>query len=327
MRSNPIRRRFLRTAAALGAGTIAAGTLGLGRALAAAKPRPSSLDPANPAVELPESTGEHRGRIFKSIKFGMFNEGISIAEKFRLMKEMGYDGAELNSPGGENKKEALEASLAHGLPIHGAVDSIHWGTRLSDPDPAVRERGLAGLLTAIEETSFCRGSAVLLVPGRVANAEHENHDQVWERSIEQIRKALPLASRLGIRILIENVWNGFCYVHDGPADQSADLLAKYIDEIDSPWVGVYFDIGNHQKYGKPADWIRRLRHRIVKLDVKDWGKSNGFSKIGEGDVDWADVRKALGEIRYTGWATAEVEGGNREKIREIADRMHRVLGL
>lgn len=64
-----------------------------------------------------------------------------------------------------------------------------------------------------------------------------------------------------------------------------------------------------------------LGHRIVKLDVKDWGVSQGFCKIGEGDVDWADVRRALKEIGYTGWATAEVGGGDRERMKDIKQRM------
>ena len=279
------------------------------------------------AASLQASTGEHRGKIYKSVKFGMVRGKLSIQQKFELLKELGYDGVELNSPGGCDKKQALAASKTVGLPIHGVVDSIHWGTRLSDPRPEVREKGRAGLETAVRDTHLVGGTSVLLVPGRVANKEKENQEQVWERSIEQISKVLPLCSRLGIHILIENVWNGFCYVHGGPDNQTADKLAEYLDAMNSPWVGAYFDIGNHQRYGKPAGWIRTLGRRIVKLDVKDWGKKNGFCKIGDGDVDWADVRKALKEIGFSGWATAEVGGGGKERLKEIAERMDRALGL
>ena len=263
----------------------------------------------------------HERRIYTSIKMGMFNEKISLLEKFRILQELGYDGIELNSPGGVDKKEALEASRTLGFPIHGAVDSIHWGIRLSDPDPEVRQKGLDGLLKAIEDVHFVGGDAVLLVPGAARDPENESHGHVWTRSIEQIHKALPSASKWGVRILIENVWNNFLYDPNGDNRQSAALLAAYLDEIDSPWVGSYFDIGNHQKFGKPAEWIRMLGHRIVKLDVKDWGVSQGFCKIGEGDVDWADVRRALKEIGYTGWATAEVGGGDRERMKDIKQRM------
>ncbi len=306
------RRRFIASGVALAISPFAASLL---------------ATPFARSAEIPPSSGDLRGRIFKSFKFGMFNEKISMEEKFRLAKEMGYDGIELDSPGGQDKQEALAASLAVGIPIHGAVDSIHWGVRLSDPDSSVREKALKGLLMALQEVNRVGGNAVLLVPGAVRDKEKENQEQVWERSIDGIRKAIPTAARLGVRILIENVWNGFCYVHDGPENQTADHLARYLDAINSPWVGSYFDIGNHQKYGKPAEWIRTLGRRIVKLDVKDWGKKNGFCALGEGDVDWPAVRKALVEIGFAGWATAELGGGDRRYLRDVAERMDKLLGL
>ncbi|MBL6843588.1 MAG: TIM barrel protein [Verrucomicrobiae bacterium] len=302
------RRKFLSLSAVSIAGTMMTGVSGL-----------------NVASLKADHHNDKVNRIYKSIKMGMFNEKISVHEKFKLMKEMGFDGAELNSPGGVDKEEALNASRELGFPIHGVVDSIHWGIRLSDPDPAIREKGLQGLLTAMKDTHFVGGDAVLLVPGAARDPENESHDHVWTRSIEQIKKALPTASKLGVRILIENVWNNFLYDPKGDNDQSASLLAAYLDEINSPWVGSYFDIGNHQRFGKPAEWIRTLGHRIVKLDVKDWGVDNGFCKIGDGDVDWADVRSALRQIGYTGWATAEVSGGDRHRIKDISERMDQYL--
>ncbi len=279
-----------------------------------------------PALRASDAAGGDR-RILKSIKFQMLREKLSTEDKFRLLKDLGFDGVELNSPGGVDKKEALAASEKVEFPIHGAVDSIHWKTRLSDPDPEVRAKGLEGLMTAIRDVHFVKGSAVLLVPGRVGDSEKENYQQVWERSIAGIRKALPLAAKLGIHILIENVWNGFLYDPKGDDKQSADELVKYIDEINSPWVGSYFDIGNHRKFSNPADWIRQLGKRIVKLDVKDWGgPNNKFTKIGEGSVDWADVRAALKEISFTGWSTAEVGGGDRKRIAEIKKNMDEALG-
>ena len=104
-------------------------------------------------------------------------------------------------------------------------------------------------------------------------------------------------------------------------------MRDYLDEIDSPWVGAYFDIGNVRKFGPSEDWIRTLGRRIVKLDVKDWGRGNGFCKIGDGDVNWPEVRAALGEIGFTGWSTAEVRGGDRERLADVAQRMNNVLGL
>ncbi|MFM2170136.1 MAG: hypothetical protein RI957_365 [Verrucomicrobiota bacterium] len=258
-----------------------------------------------------------------ALKFGMVKYDGGLAKSFAMLKELGYDGVELDAPGGQNKTEALAASKKTGLAVHGVVDSIHWRTRLSDPDETVRDKALQGLLTAMRESKAVGGTSALLVPAVVD--DKTSHDQAWQRSIEQIRKALPLAEELQIHILIENVWNQFLYDPKGSSDQNASLLCKYIDEINSPWVGSYFDIGNHQKFGKPGAWIRQLGKRIVKLDCKDWGAKGGFGKIGDGDVDWADVRAALREIKYQGWATAEVAGGGPEVCGEILQQMRKYL--
>lgn len=259
------------------------------------------------------------GPIKLSLKGAMADFKTDLATTFKTLKEIGYDGVELDSPGGQNKTEALAASKSTGLPIHGVVNSIHWQTRLSDPAEETRAKALDGLLTAIRESHAVGGSAVLLVPAVVD--DKTTHDQAWERSIAGIRKAIPLAADLGVHILIENVWNQFLYDPKGDNNQNAKLLCDYLDEINSPWVGSYFDIGNHQKFGKPAAWIRQLGKRIVKLDVKDWAVQGGFVNIGEGDVDWVDVRKALTEIQYTGWATAEVSGGDKQRCTDILAHM------
>ncbi len=250
-------------------------------------------------------------RLLKAVKWGMVDVPGSVLEKFEVQQQLGFDGVELNSPSDLGLEEARLASDKTGMPIHGVVDSVHWEQRLSSPDAATRDRGRGALLQALRDTYHWHGSAVLLVPGRVG--ERESHDEVWQRSIVEIKKVLPWASRWGVRILIENVWNGFC--------ETPEQLRDYVDEIASPWVGVYFDIGNARKFGPSENWIRTLGRRIVKLDVKDWGVANGFCKIGDGDVNWPEVRAALQEVGYVGWCTAEVAGGGVDRLREIAERM------
>lgn len=295
----------------------------LGTAAAA----PFAVPAALAACASAPAAQQHKGRICKAVGWGMIGGDLSVLDKFKLLKDAGFEGVELQAPGKIDVKEALEAQEKTGIVIHGAVGAKHWKVRLSDKDPAVRAEALEDLKGALEEIHQWGGQGLLLVPGKVTNPETENQDQVWQRAKEQILKAVPLASRLGVRILVENVWNGFCYIHDGPDNQTAEKLAAFIDEIGSPWVNSYFDIGNHQKYGNPPDWIRTLGNRIAKIHVKDWGKKGGFCKIGDGDVDWAAVRKALAEIGYAGWATAEVAGGGLERLQEVSERMDKVLGL
>lgn len=305
------------------AGGGAALLLGAVGTLAGAGDRP--VDAARAAQPVRSIAPDKPLQLRFAVKYGMVGLDAPLAAKFSLLKSLGFDGIELDSPTSLLAEEVRAASAQTGLPVHGVVDGVHWSTRLSDPDPAVRDKGRAALEQAIRDSKSFGGSSVLLVPGVAGNAETENHDHVWERSIEQIDRVLPLAAELGVHILIENVWNRFCYDHDGGEDQSAEQLARYIDAINSPWVGVYFDIGNHRKYGRPEEWIRTLGRRIVKCDVKDWGKSAGWSKIGEGDVDWPAVRAALRDIAFTGWCTAEVAGGGEAQLRDVKERMDRCL--
>jgi len=248
----------------------------------------------------------------------MIQAGSSTLERFQIQKELGYDGMELVSPGNVDVREVVDASKRTDMPVHGVVDMVHWNQRLSSPDEEVRTIGRKALENAIGDAAAFGGSSVLLVPGKVTG-DDETHQHVWQRSIEEIRKVLPLAARRGVRVLIENVWNGFC--------ERPEQLRDYIDEINSPWVGTYFDIGNHQKFGGAVRWVRVLGQRIVKLDVKDWGVKNGFCKIGDGDVDWPGVRKALADIAFTGWCTAEVRGGGKDRLSDIAARMDKALAL
>ncbi|HBN79444.1 MAG TPA: xylose isomerase, partial [Planctomycetaceae bacterium] len=120
----------------------------------------------------------------------------------------------------------------------------------------------------------------------------------------------------------------FLYDHDGNEKQSADLFIKYVDEFHSPWVGMQFDIGNHWKYGNAAEWIEQLDHRIIKLDVKGFSrKDDKFTKIGEGDIDWPAIQKALIKINFQGWCAAEVGGGDLERLKEVSANMDKAFGL
>ena len=264
-----------------------------------------------------------RGRLYKTLKIGMVDLPGSLTDKFKVLKEVGFDGVEMDVPG-MNVAATRTAIAESGLPVDGSVCSTHWSVRHSDPSPATRAKALADLETALRDTHAVGGHTVLLVVG---HGNDGTEREVWDRSVANIRLALPLAAKLGVYIAIENVWNHFLYQHDGPANQSADKIRDYVNALNSPWVGVQFDIGNHQKYGKPAEWVRTLGRQIVKLDVKDWGIQPGWAKIGDGDVDWPGVRRALLDIGYTGWAAAEVEGGGRDQLRDISQRMDRVFDL
>ena len=258
-----------------------------------------------------DTTESLKGKIFKSFKGGGVGKDLdSMIARLKATKELGFDGIETQTGNLKNPTALREAVQKTGIPCHGVVDGIHWKHRLSSPDEKTRDIGREGLIEAITQCHTIGGSAVLLVPGRVSGAE-ETHQNVWDRSIVEVRKVLPLCARLGVPVLIENVWNGFC--------ETPEEFRDYIDAFNSPWIGAYFDIGNVRKFGKPEDWIRMLGKRVMKLDMKDWGAKNGFCRLGEGDVDFPEVCNALREIGYTGWCTREGADKNLEDTSKLMD--------
>ncbi len=262
--------------------------------------------------------------IRKAVKIGMVKEGETILEKFTLLRDLGFDGVELDSPSGLQPDEVLAAKAATGLEIPGVVDSIHWGKPLSHPDAAVRKEGREGLETALRDAKRYGASTVLLVPAVVS--KEISYASAYRLSQEEIRRVLPLAKELGVKIALENVWNQFLL--------SPMEAARYVDEFESDQIGWHFDVGNIINYGWPEQWIEILGKRILKLDIKEYSRKRrddeglwkGFSvELLEGDCDWPAVMRALDEIGYEGWGTAEIPGGNRERLAEIAKRMDRIF--
>src|SRR5689334_3131930 len=111
-------------------------------------------------------------KLRKAVKYGMIGEGKTIKDKFELIKSLGFEGVEVDAPGGIDKQEAMEACKSTGIVIHGCIDATHWKDRLSDPDPAVREKGLQTLLAALDDAKFLGASTVLLVPGAVRDPKN-----------------------------------------------------------------------------------------------------------------------------------------------------------
>ena len=175
----------------------------------------------------------------------------SLLDKFRVLKEVGFDGVEIDSPTPLDIDEILKARDATGLVINGTVDGVHWKTTLSHPDSAVRAEAVEALKTALRETKLLGGTSVLLVPA-VVNKQ-VSYDDAYRRSQEEIKKAIPVAEETGVRIALENVWNNFLV---SPLE-----AARYIDEFESPMVCSHFDVGNVLRYGWPEQWIRILGAR------------------------------------------------------------------
>jgi len=315
MRPHASRRQFLKT-------SLAAGLAGAAAPLAASAlpaqespvPRRFLTQPSSfPGAAVPGPLP-----IKKGVLLGMLPKELSYADRFKLARDVGFEAVQAYTTPKESEAEEIKkAADAAGIKIDSVMNEGHWEWPLSSSDPAVVEKSLNAMRTSLHNAKLWGCYSVLLVPA-VVNPKTSYRD-AWTRSQAQIRKLVPLAEELKIVIALEEVWNKFLL---SPLE-----FAQYVDEFKSPWVKVWFDVGNVLFYGYPQDWIRTLGDRIVELHLKDFKrKDDGYAwvNLGDGDVDWGEVRKALAEIGYAGTATTEIDGGDAAYLRDVSRRVDRL---
>ena len=276
-----------------------------------------------PGGAAPSRASQTNAKLRKALQFGMLPKSLSDAEKLKLAKKCGFEGIELNSPIADLNAAAQLGKLAReaGVSVHSIVYG-GWDAPLSDPDPKKTEKGIAGMETALRSAKAVGADAVLLVPA-VLN-EDVGYGQAWERSQKNIRKLLPLAEELKIIIAVENVWNKFLL---SPLE-----FARYVDEFDNPWLKAYIDVGNMILFGYAQDWIRTVGKRIVKIHLKDFKRPSGrkgyeWTNLLDGDVNWKQVRLALGEVGYNGFLTPELGGGDEAYLTDLSQRIDKIIAM
>lgn len=255
-----------------------------------------------------------------SASYWIFEGGLEgtvpIVEAMEQAAQLGFDAIELGiaSEGvltHQTTQAECEAICAmakkNGLEISGVASGESWGCSPTSSDVKVRETVINFTKKALQVTKWLGTDAYLFVPGAVdvfflPDAEVVPYDVCYERATEAISQLLPTAEKLGVSIAVENVWNKFLL---SPLE-----MRSFIDQFESGNVGAYFDVGNVLLTGYPDQWIRILGSRIKRVHIKDFklsiGTADGFVDLLEGDVDFSAIKKALAEINYDGFVTAEM---------------------
>ncbi len=262
--------------------------------------------------------------MLKSISQWAFSPETTMADCLALAAEAGFDGFEValdEDPEGTKRErgmltvEALEeqaekikqAAEKAGLGISAVATGLLWSYPLTADDESTRTRGLEMADSLLQAGKLLEVDSVLVIPG-VVDAPFAPlpapvpYEVCYQRSQEAIRKLLPRAEELQVSLGLEPVWSKFLL---SPLE-----WVSFVDSFESEWVSVYFDVGNVLITGFPEQWIRILGPRISRVHVKDFKRSvgtlDGFCDLLCGDVNWPEVMKALREIGYDGWMTAEV---------------------
>jgi hexulose-6-phosphate isomerase len=245
----------------------------------------------------------------KSINAWTVDAKTGFGETFKAVKGAGFEGIELNidKDGYSEHSITLErgtdlAALAklsekYSLPIVSISTSL--GGDAGSPGGAQRAHKV--IRRQIECAKALNAGAILSVPGGISG--ETSIKEAYKNSLECYRGIRGEIAASGIAVCLEQVWNGF---FTSPFD-----MARFIDDLENPFFGAYFDAGNMLAFSWPEYWIEILGSRIRAVHVKNFKRTNGLYRggtwvdLGEGDADWKKVIPALRKAGFDGYLTAE----------------------
>ncbi len=247
---------------------------------------------------------------------GGLESTIPVPQVMKEAKKLGFDAVELAiaSTGPLTHRttkteceDIVALSKKIGIEISSVASAESWTCSPTANDPDTRKKSIDFTCRALQITKWLGTDAYLFVPGAVdvfflPDAEVVPYDLCYQRAVEAVRQVIPAANEAGVTVCVENVWNKFLL---SPLE-----MRDFIDSFKSKFVAAYFDVGNILLTGYPDQWIRILGKRIKRVHIKDFKRSigtiDGFVDLLEGDVDFKAVTKALANVGYDGYVTAEL---------------------
>ncbi len=271
-----------------------------------------------------------KSKMKKGINIWSFPNDMNITDCMELAKKAGFGGIELalalkGSLSIESSDKEIisyrKSAEEIGIKISGLATGLYWQYSFTSNFENICKKAIAVAKREIDAAALLGVDCVLLCPGTVgvdfkpnevvpdaneieffAGSEIIDYDIAYKRAQKALIELAPYAKEKNIILGIENIWNKFLL---SPLE-----MRSFIDEIGSPYVQVYFDVGNVLLYGYPQHWIKILGSRIKKVHFKDFRRGtaqlSGFVDLLTGDVDWEKVIDAFNEISYDGWANAEM---------------------
>ena len=249
----------------------------------------------------------------KAINAWTIPGNVSFEEMFAQISAAGYDGIELNLDAPNSSAHSLSMNTSpdelaairalsqqYRLPVHSISSSLYGPDTLGADEGPDREKARSLLRRHLELAQALGAEAILVVPGGIG--PDRSIRRAWDNCFETLSSLRGDIAGSGIRVGLENVWNNF---FASPRD-----MVNFIDGLNCPEIGAYFDVGNVVIFSYPEYWIDLLGERIVKIHVKDFERSGWnaghFTNLLEGSVDWPKVVAALRKAGYDGYLTAEV---------------------
>ena len=250
----------------------------------------------------------------KAIGDNMIPKKWSFEQGLELVKKAGYDGIELwlgDVPWFQmDTSDAAVSELRRkvensGLVVSNVSTGLHWEKPLSARDPRVRAEAIRIVEREIETAQLLGCDAVLVVAGLVT--AEVPYNEVYLRCVDAMHQLAPVATKARVKIGCENCNSEQRFL------LSPREFGTFLDEVNSPFVGLHLDVGNIHDTGFAEQWIEMHGSRITRVHLKDPMKKRGrsgepvYTNLFLGDNNWAAIRAAFGKVAYDGWLVAEME--------------------
>ncbi|MGC9320056.1 MAG: sugar phosphate isomerase/epimerase family protein, partial [Armatimonadota bacterium] len=223
----------------------------------------------------------------------------SYEETLRNAKDAGYEAFELTFR--EQRDTALASmtdqkiadmvAMAEDMEIElaAAVGSGEPRPDIMTNDEARRQESIDEIKHILEVVKKFGIDTWLLVPGRVS--EECPYDDAYYNARDALLDLAPFAEDIDVVIAVEYVWNRFLL--------SPMEFARFLGEVGSSHVGLYFDTGNMVIQSYPEQWVKIVGKGVKKVHFKDFQRQGyEWKPLLEGDVNFPAVMEELRNIGY-----------------------------
>src|SRR5213079_2515061 len=181
----------------------------------------------------------------KAIGDNMIPKEWGFEKGLELVKQAGFDGIELwlgdvpwfQMGTADSEVRELRRKVENaGLVVSNVSTGLHCGSPLSARDPRVRAQAARIVERQIETATLLGADAILVVAGLVT--DEVPYNEVYQRCVDGLKTLGDNAARAGVKIGCENCNSEQRFL------LSPREFAQFLNDINSPAVGLHLDVGN-----------------------------------------------------------------------------------
>ena len=177
---------------------------------------------------------------------------------------------------------------------------LYWYPSWLEPDVNYRQTRILHTRRALTMAKELGAKCITTEPGGPV-PEGMKWKDALALFVEMIRPVAEHAEKEGVLLLVEP--------EPGLLIETADQFEEFMQHIDSPAVGLNFDIGHHYCVGDdPAVVPERLQKYLKHVHLEDIAATRKHQHLipGDGVIDFGAVLETLRRIGYDGYITIEL---------------------